>query len=427
MKNESQNYCKGQAVIIITIFFLFASLIIILGASSIALKESKIVNNLAFSQKSYFLAEGGVEDLTYRILNAKHYDPNENLILEGFSTNTIVSGEESDKEIISTANVLNLIRKVKTSLTNGSSVSFHYGVQAGDGGFVLENTSSISGNVYSNGPIQGAGSNLIRGDVVSAAASGSILGVHATSSAYSHTISNSLIDKDAYYQTISGTIVNGVLHPNSPDQPLRYMPISDDIIDNWEAVATSTIINSPCPYVIDDDITLGPVKIACDMEIKGKPTITLAGPVWVVGNITAKNSATIRLSSSLGKAGVAIIADNPSNRLTSSKIDFEESVQFQNSGTEGSYILAVSQNNSSENSGSERAIAVQNSVSGELLVYSGHGEILLQNSVDLREVTGYKIHLQNSAQVIYKTGLASLLFSSGPSGGYSIIDWEEVQ
>ncbi|MCX6731798.1 MAG: hypothetical protein NTX55_02300, partial [Candidatus Parcubacteria bacterium] len=255
MKNKSQNYCGGQAVIIITIFFLFSSLIIIFGASSIALKESKIANNLEFSQKSYFLAEGGVEDLTYRVLNAKHYDTNESLSLDGFSTNTVVSGGESDKEIISTANALNLTRKVKTSLTNGTSVSFHYGVQAGDGGFVLENTSFISGNVYSNGPIQGANSNLITGDMVSAGPAGSINNVHSNGSAYGHNISDSDIDGDAYYANISNTAVDGILHPNSSDQATGTMPISDALIAEWEgAAASSTPIDSPCPYIIDDDI-----------------------------------------------------------------------------------------------------------------------------------------------------------------------------
>ena len=51
-------------------------------------------------------------------------------------------------------------------------------------------------------------------------------------------------------------------------------------------------------------------------------------------------------------------------------------------------------------------------MSGEVLVYAGHGEVHLKNGVSLREVSAYKIRLSNSAQVIYKTGLANLLFTS---------------
>ena len=72
------------------------------------------------------------------------------------------------------------------------------------------------------------------------------------------------------------------------------------------------------------------------------------------------------------------------------------------------------------------AIEVQNSASGRMLLYAGHGEILLANNVSLKEVTGYKIHLKNFAEVIYETGLISLLFTAGPSGTFNINSWEEI-
>ena len=149
--------------------------------------------------------------------------------------------------------------------------------------------------------------------------------------------------------------------------------------------------------------------------------------MWVAGDIEIENSAIIKLAASLGANSVAVIADNSANRTTSSKIGLENSAQFQNSGTEGSYILFISQNNSASNGGSEKAITVENSASGEALIYAGHGEVHLKNSVNLREVSAYKIRLSNSAQVVYKTGLANLLFTSGPSGGYSIENWQESE
>ena len=427
MKNESQNYCRGQAVIIITIFFLFASLTIIFGSSSIALKESKIVKNLAFSQQSYFLAESGIEDVGYRIMNLKPVDSTEVLKIEDFyATTTVVTLDVDQKEITAQGSVFNLVRKIKAKMTTDTGLSFHYGVQIGEGGLVMENNSLVSGNVYSNGPISGSGSNLIKGDVVSAGPNGLINSIHSTSSAYSHNITNSTIDGDAFYVNISNTNVSGTLHPNSPDQATSTLPISDEIIQDWEQAAAVSVINSPCPYIINDDVTLGPVKITCDVEIKGNPTIVLLGPIWITGNLLAENTAIIKVDSSLGSKSVVIIADNPENRLTGSKIDLKNSVVFENSGTEGSYVLLISQNNSSQSGGNEKAIIIQNSVSGKLLLYSGHGEILLQNSVNLREVTAYKIRLQNSANVIYEKGLANMLFKSGPAGGYSINNWEEI-
>jgi len=429
MKNKNQNYCKGQAVITITIFFLFASLIIIFGASSIALKESKIVNNLAFSQQSYFLAESGIEDIGYRIMNLKSVDSTEILKIEDFyATTTVATLGTDQEEITAQGNVFNSVRKIKAKMTTDTGLSFYYGVQIDVGGLIMENNSTVNGNVYSNGIIQGFNSNLIKGDIVSAGPNGLIDGIHSTSSAYSHNITNSIIDRDAFYVNISNTNVFGTLHPDSPDQATSTLPISDEMIEEWKTAAKISTISSPCPYVIKDNISLGPIKILCDVEIEGNPTITLGGPIWVNGNLTVKNTAVIRIDPSLGSKSIAIVIDNPSNRLTSSKVELRNSVEFKNSGTKGSYVLIVSQNNSAENGGSEKAIIVQNSVSGDLLLYAAHGEINLQNTTNyLREVSGYKIRLQNTANVVYEKGLASLLFQSGPSGGYSINDWEEAQ
>ena len=267
---------------------------------------------------------------------------------------------------------------------------------------------------FSNGPIIGQNSNLVKGDVISAGPSGSVDGVHATSSVYAHSISNSDIDKDAYYTTISGTTVDGTKYPGSPDQATSSLPITDAMIENWENSAAVSVINSPCPYEINSNVTIGPVKINCNLKIKGSPTVTIAGPAWVVGNIEIENSPIIKLASSLGANSVAIIADNPSNRTTGSKIELENSAQFQNSGTDGSYILFISQNNSAQNGGSEKAIRAENSISGEVLVYAGHGEVHLKNNVSLREVSAYKIRLSNYAQVVLRNRPGQLAFHFRP-------------
>lgn len=427
LKTKINNSNKGQALLTVVIFFLFISLSVVFALSFPALAELSASNSLLNSRMSYFLAESGAEDLAYRIKTGKNYNSTENLQINNFTASTSVydlSGDE--KQIVSSGNEFNFIRKVKINLNTSDAVSFHYGVQVGDGGLVMENNSTVSGNVYSNGAILGQNSNLIKGDTVSAGPSGSISGITSTSSAYAHNISGSTIQKDAFYTNISGTTVNGSLYPGSPDQPTSTLPISDDLINEWENAATGTVINSPCPYTINSNTTLGNTKITCDLRIKSGAVVTLTGPVWVLGNIDVENNSIIKLDALLGKKSVAFIADNPLNRITSSKISFENSATFQNSGTKGSYILAVSQNNSAELGGGEKAIEVTNSVSGDLLAYSGHGEILLKNSVSLREVTAYRIRISNTANVIYETGLANLLFKSGPSGGFKINGWQET-
>jgi len=418
----------GQALMIVVIFLLFISLLVIGGMANSALGSSKLFFNLINSKKSYFLAEAGAEDLVYRIFNGKNYSIQEALELEGFFASITVSDVAGDIEINSGAGVLNNFRKLKLSLRAGSGASFHYGVQIGDGGLVMENLSAVVGNVYSNGVIESFDDNEVKGDVVSAGVAGSIKGVYATGTAYANSILESEIDGDAYYQTISDSIVWGALYPNSPNQPMADLPISDELIEEWkQAAVDGGVISSPCPYEIDSDISLGPVKIDCDFVVSGDPTITLSGPVWVNGNIIIENNAVIEINPSVGDKSIAVVADNPLDRLTSSKIHLKNNTEFYGSGQSGSYVLFVSQNNSAENGGEIVAIEIENNAFGDLLLYAGHGEILLKNNVELCEVTGYKIHLENLAEVIYETGLASLLFESGPAGGMSIADWREIQ
>jgi len=424
-KVKSQK-CGGQAILTAVVFFMFMSMIVVSGAYTVSYKESKSSRDFGTSKKSFFLAESGLEDLSYRIIKGKNYDIAEVLSLDGFFATTTVAGISGAKEITATGTVSKMIRKSKIKLANNNGVSFHYGVQVGDGGIVMENSSLVQGNVFSNGAIVGQNSNLVKGDIISAGPSGSAAGVHATGTIYAHSISNSSADKDAYYVNISSTTVGGALYPNSPDQATSSLSISDTQIDDWKTqAAAGGTHSSPCPYRINSNVTIGPVKINCDLEISGSPTVTIAGTVWVNGNIEIENSPIVKIVSSLGANSVVVIADNPSNRTTSSKIELENSAQFQNSGTEGSYILFISQNNSAQSGGSEKAIRAENSIFGDVLVYAGRGEIHLKNSISLKEVSAYKIRLSNSAQVVYEIGIANLLFTSGPSGGYSIESWRE--
>lgn len=421
---------RGQAMMITVVFFLFISLAVMFGMVNPTLTETKLARSLAYSSQSYFLAEGGVEDSFYRLKEGLSVDATEVLTLNGVTATIVTTDAGSgEKDITGSGSASGNVRKARTHLTVSSGASFNFGVQSGPGGMVIENSASVNGNAYSSGPISGSNSNIIRGDAISAGPSGIITGIHATGTAYAHTINSSTIDKDAYYQTISGTTVSGVSYPGSSDQPIADLPISDTLIEQWktEAAAGGTLGGSSCStYSISSNRTLGPVKINCDLEITGSPTITLTGMVWVNGKITIRNTPTVVVSSSQTGKTVAMIADKPTNRTTSSKIEIENSTTFQGAGT-GSYVLMVSQNNSAELGGGEKAIEVENSANGALLVYAGHGEINLKNSIGLKEVTGYKIRLSNTANVTYETGLASLLFTSGPGGSWTVNSWEEIQ
>jgi len=420
---------RGSALFIAIIMMLAVSVSIINGVASPVLRDTKMIQESGRSKNAFVTAESGLEDVVLRLKNRMIYDESETLQIGDISATIIVDMTDPSAITISSEGMLrNAVRRAMVTLSLGDGVAFNYGVQAGNGGLVLENSSSIRGNVSSNGIVVGSNSNMIRGTVISAGLSGLISGVHATSSAFAHTLQDSIIDGDAYYQNISESSVAGLLHPNSPDQASKELPISDEQIEEWKTIALSGgIINSPCPYKITDTRTIGPVKINCDLEISGNNfTLSIAGHVWVDGNITIKNGPTIQIVEEMSGKGLAIIADNDSNKASSGIISLDNSAIFEGAG-DRSYILFISGNTSASLGGSLTAINVANTVSGDLLVYAKYGQILLQNSIDLKEVSAYKIRLKNTAEVIYETGLINTLFDSGPSGGFAVDSWAEIE
>ena len=377
------------------------------------------------------------------------------------NTAITVTNIAGGKEIESASNINNVHRIIKSTIKQGTGVSFSYAVQVGRGGITLENSSKIIGSVYSNGDISGKNTAEITGDAF-AASDSSITGdnsflvsgntrahlinevtvsksASSTTSisdstigvnAYANSISSSSITKDAYYLTsITGSTVGGATYPGSTppsDLPEVDFPITDEQVTNWENVAAAGgVHSSPCPYVIDDGtVNLGPIKINCDLTIENDAIINMRGPIWVSGNFTMKNTAQLKLDPSYGANSDVIIADKISNRATSGKISLENTVRVLGSGSAGSYIALISGNNSAETGGIEVAIRPKNSVDASIY-YARHGLIELENSVALKEVTAYQLNLKNTATVTYESGLASTQFS-GPTGGFDIIWWLEV-
>jgi hypothetical protein len=426
-------------MLISVVLFLFVSMTIILGVVSPILKQATISKNIITSKGSFYLSEAGVEDVLYRLKNGKQVAGTETLTLNGGTASTITTTVPAGKIISTTGDTNTLTRKIQVNLILGTGIAFHYGVQAGNGGFTLTNSSSITGNVYSAGPVTGSG-NMIYGDVVSTGLAGLVKGIHATGTVYAHTLGGAsaatIVDRDAYYQTITNTTVTGTSHPGSTDMADTSLPISDAQIEAWksDAVAGGVMASSACDSysaasntcTISSTMSLGPKKIPFNLLIKSSSgVLTVTGPLWVVGNITAQTGPTIRMSPSLGGTNVAVIADDPANSQTKGLIDIGQSTLFQGSGTVGSFVFMISQNNSAENGGSTNAITMSQGAAA-LVAYASHGQITLSQSVSLKEVTAYRIVLTQSANVTYDTGLPSTVFASGPAGGYDISAWQEI-
>ncbi|MEK7481069.1 MAG: hypothetical protein AAB604_03145 [Patescibacteria group bacterium] len=385
----------GQAALTTVILLLFVSLTIGSGISAIALKETRVSKINTRAKESYFLAESGIEDVLYRVRTNKKYSPTETLTLNNVTAvTTITDVGTNEKQIVAQGDSAQAIRNLDIRLHSGVGTSFVYGVQVGNGGLFMENNTRVNGSIYSNGNITGENNPLITGDALLAGAS---------------TVSN---------VSVGGTIQTGLT-------PLP-MPIPDTQLDQWEQDAQAGgIITGPCPYQPNNGALLGPIKITCDLLIDGDKNITLTGALWVQGNFHMQNNSILRLSSSFGASSGVVIVDNPANRVASSKILIENNTQILGSGDPKSYVLLASRNNAIEMGNNTEAIDVKNGSSAPIY-YAPHGLVMLQNNVTLKEVTAYKIHMKNLAELTYESGLANVNFSTGPTGGWEIIDWKEV-
>ena len=434
---------KGAAMLLFVLFFSFAAGAMVFGFNQSMFVDLSDHNQLQRSKQAFFSAESALEDLAFRhSFGFMSYDDTESVTIggvTGYATSTYDAPSDV-YTITSSAKLLTVVRNAQAELTVGAGSSFNNGLQVGNGGVALSNGSDIFGNVYSNGAIIGQGSATVFGDIVSAGPSGLAQDIYATGTIYANTIDGIDADGDAHFNVQVGSDgvnpVGGTRFTPVTNQPLVDLPISTTTIQEWKDVIGTygTVIASTdteClggTYTIDSDITIGYLKIECDVDIRkqgASTVITLDGPIWVEGNLSFTQGPEIQVHPSLGRRSVQMIADDETNRATSSQIEIRNSTDFAGSGDYRSYIMLLSMNESASSSGSEPAITVSQSANGDVIVYAASGLVDIGNNIDLRAVTGYQIDVANGSSITYEDGLKSLLFTSGPGGGYRLIDWQQ--
>jgi len=228
--------------------------------------------------------------------------------------------------------------------------------------------------------------------------------------AYAHQILNSYIECDAYYDVdptdIAGSTVGRNKIPDSIDPPPEALPISEGKILQWKQQAEEGDTPYEGDYILDGDSeSLGPLKITGNLIVTNGSTLTISGNLWVEGDILFENNSTIQLDPAYEAASGVILNDG--------RVTVRNNCTFNGSGESGSYILALTTNSSLD----ELAPAINIDNNAEAIIfYAGKGLISVKNGATLKEATGYKLHLNETASVTYTSGLANAKFSSGPGG-----------
>ena len=420
-KKTKVNNKSGAAMLIVVVFFLFIALAIISGLVGPSIREFKNASANLNSKQSFFLAESGSEDATYRILNSMAIGSSETLALgSNTTTTTITTLVDNSKQIISLGDVGSLQRKTSILLKSGEGVIFKYGTEAGQGGFVFHNNSHVIGNLYSNGNIVGSNGAYVTGDAYVVGSTGSIsnmrVGYGGTGDAHAHDVTNSTVTGTIFCQSGSGN--NKACNTSQPDPAPMDLPLSSDMITGWETDATDGGTTNG-NVTISTPTTMGPRKIVGNLTINS--TLTLANTIYVTGNIII--SGTVKLASTYGTTSGIIIADG--------YITIGNSVVFQDSGTTGSYILLLSNSTCDASITvspcfSNNAIDVSNN-SNISIVNAQQGTVYFSNNSTVKESVGKKVELKNNVGISYGSGIINVDFTSGPSGSYAIDTWGESQ
>jgi hypothetical protein len=159
---------RGMAMLISVFFFLAILLTIVLGVAVPIVKQIQIGNELYRSKQSYYLAAAGVEEALYRLQEGMGIASGDTLAFNNGTTTMTVTNTASGRTIESQADYNDAVRKVQAQVIAGIGASFNYGVQSGNGGFVMSNNAGVYGNVYSNGDIIGSSGTFVTGSAIAA-------------------------------------------------------------------------------------------------------------------------------------------------------------------------------------------------------------------------------------------------------------------
>lgn len=357
---------------------------------------------------------GSPSDITVRILGDDLGKPDKNNVLaQGTMWASQVTSEYGFLEVILSPELSLQADTLYWLLVDTSSDNNNYwfwsadSMQSYSGGNSFFTANWQSGTAVWTDTGFDLGFKIFSGGIPSGVTGGS--GVRIGKDAHAHLLKDLNINKGAYYQ-VAENIQAASYHPGAADPVAQSMPLSANNILQWKNTAASLGTFSGDITTCPDTLAAG--KYLGSITLPGSCTVVVGTPIWVTGNFTLANNDTLRLGSSYGPTSGVVMVDN--------FIQFGNGNRLLGSGESGSYLLLLSEFNSSNDPELRAAITFQNSGNNGI-VYARLGIIRVANNNDLKEVMGWKLELGNGVRVTYEQGLANIFFSSGPSGSFSLV------
>ena len=361
----------------------------------------------------YLKKIGNPNNLPVRVVSDNNGIPSKTVLAQGTISASLITTVYGFINGTFTSNPILSGGKKYWLLLGDSDSSNHYyswGMDAADG--YPNNTGKYSADWNAGTPVWNSSGGDLNFKTIMGGVTTTLSGVTVGGTARAMELLGCTINGNAYSQGVNTCTVVGSSTTGTPAPAPQALPISEAQIAAWESSAESGGVISG--YILDggQSASLGPIKVAGNLDINNGSTLLLTGPVWVTGTISIDNTSLVRNSILLGQSSTVLIADDPSNQSINGIIVVNNGAIITGNGNPNNYPIVIS-----TYSGVDDAIRLDNNTSGTIF-YAPNGRIHVNNNASPIQLTAYSIDLNNNAEVNYTTGLQNISFTSGPGGSW---------
>lgn len=439
---------RGSSTLISVFIIGMVSLLIGFSLAKIGTTESLINRSPAQSLQALYAAESGIEDAVYRIKNGAGNGEFDLSVAEA-QAHVLISGTESEKQIISTGHYKNYIRKIEAVMQNTTiEPDFKYAIHAGQGGITLRNQTKIfgknntNGDIFSNGSIRGAKNDYDTKTFECKQSSSYVDGIATAVEDIDKIEPNDsgiCSSKDAYANNFNYCFIRESAHgPNNPssdcpyneqweqeDQPeeeplpdmniagfKRYMDRRADIFTG-DCIADGSGASYDCTKGTN---LIGDLIITGNLTKPSNVDLFINKPVWVKGNAVFNSQGIIKLPAGYQGESQMMVVDGT--------ITVDSNVQF--GAVNSAFIFFLSTYTTSESEICDDPAITLSSNSQSVLFYAVNGCVVVTaNSTFHGSIIGEKVEVANNSQVEFDPALSSTGFNISGQGGWQIISYKE--
>jgi len=276
--------------------------------------------------------------------------------------------------------------------------------------------------------------------------------------AHAHTIMDAVIGRAAYcidFDNIRNPLGQQIAcddcsapgaNPDDCNPPPEPLPITDEQIEEWKDAAAKCESVGSCvngDFELDADETgelSTPIRIAGDLTLENRSLLTLvddaaiAGEeaiVHVAGNVVLRDNCTVKMDEDFGPPdaegkvmdGVFVVDGTVDVRNKCDLYGVIDPDDPLGGPYQDSNLLVLSTNHSIAN---PPAMKIGNLATGAVF-YTSEGTLDIQEQAELKAAAGQKMIVGDHSTLTYDEGLTDLRFTSGPTGGWEIRSWNEVE